>query len=141
RTREHEHHVVVERSSPLDYEVFSVNKVVGHISSDQQRVFRPFYGSVEKDEGDYGAYFSVRREARVLSEMGQRECTRTAYTGSEVFLSLVDRNEAPHSENLRHLSVEALCTNRDLPLLLPRGGDSDFTLRVSAPVSSVRILK
>src|SRR5690606_11748581 len=56
-TREHEHHVVVERSSPRDYEVFSVNKVIGHISSDEQQEFRPFYSSVEKDGGDYGAYF------------------------------------------------------------------------------------
>ncbi|NYT59239.1 type VI secretion system baseplate subunit TssF [Alcaligenaceae bacterium] len=140
-TRDHEHHVVVERSRPMDYEVFSVSKVTGHISSDQQQEFRPFYSSLEKDGGDYGAYFSVRREARMLSDVGRREGTRTAYTGSEVFLSLVDRNEAPHSDKLRHLSVETLCTNRDLPLMLPRGGASDFTLRVSAPVSSVRILK
>src|SRR5690606_27862624 len=74
-TREHEHHVVVERSSPRDYEVFSVNKVIGHISSDEQREFRPFYSSVEKDGGDYGAYFSVRREARVLSDTGKRQGT------------------------------------------------------------------
>ncbi|MCC2596546.1 type VI secretion system baseplate subunit TssF [Pusillimonas sp. MFBS29] len=139
--RADEHHVVVERSCPLDYEVYSVNRVIGHVSSDQQHEFRPFYSSVEKDAGDYGAYFSVRREARLLSDAGRREGTRTAYTGSEVFLSLVDRNEAPHSDKLRHLSVETLCTNRDLPLLLPRGGASDFTLKISAPVSSVRILK
>src|SRR5690606_19524393 len=88
--REHEHHVVVERASPRDHEVFSVSKVIGHISSDEQREFGPFYSSVEKDGGDYGAYFSVRREARVLSDTGRREGTRTAYTGSEVFLSLVD---------------------------------------------------
>jgi type VI secretion system protein ImpG len=139
--RDHEYHVLVERSSPLDYEVFSVTKVVGRDSSGKQQEFRPFYGSLEKDGGDYGAYFSARREARVLSDTGQREGTRTAYTGSEVFLSLVDRNEAPHSGQLRHLNVETLCTNRDLPLLLPRGGETDFTLRVSAPVSAVRILK
>src|SRR5690606_16702670 len=34
-----------------------------------------------------------------------------------------------------------LCTNRDLPLLLPHGMESDFSLRVSAPVAAIRILK
>src|SRR5690606_18444094 len=49
--RDHEYHVLVERSRPLDYEVFSVDKVIGHVSSDQQQEFRPFYGSLEKDGG------------------------------------------------------------------------------------------
>ncbi|MFT2543065.1 type VI secretion system baseplate subunit TssF, partial [Escherichia coli] len=30
---------------------------------------------------------------------------------------------------------------RDLPLLLPTGLESDFTLRVSAPVRAIRILR
>ncbi|MEA7515204.1 hypothetical protein ONK27_25990, partial [Salmonella enterica subsp. enterica serovar Virginia] len=40
--------------------------------------------------------------------------TRTPYTGSEVFLSLVDQHEAPYPENLRHITVTAMVTNRDL---------------------------
>lgn len=37
---------------------------------------------MEQDAGDYGAYFSLRREQRVLSEHALRYGTRTGYTGS-----------------------------------------------------------
>ena len=40
------------------------------------------------------------------------------YTGSEVFLSLVDQYEAPYPENLRHITITAMVTNRDLPCLI-----------------------
>ena len=47
------------------------------------------------------------------------------------------RRSAPFSGDLRQLSIQALCTNRDLVLLMPVGiGKSDFTLDVAAPVAS-----
>lgn len=137
--RQHEYHLVVERVRPLDFEIFRITNVMGHAPMGPAREFRPFYHSVSEDGGDYGAYYSCRREPRVApADAGQ---PRSAYTGSECYISLVDREEAPYSGRLRHLAVEALCTNRDLPLLQPRGAESDFSLRVSAPVTAVRILK
>ncbi|MGE8687250.1 MAG: type VI secretion system baseplate subunit TssF [Achromobacter sp.] len=139
--RTSEYHVVIDRSRPLDYEVFSVTRVAGHASAQrQEQEFRPFYGSLGSDPDDYGAYFSMRREPRLISDTAQRNGTRTGYTGSEVFLSLVDRHEAPFSGDLRHLTLEALCTNRDLAMLLPLGAETDLTLRVSAPVRAVKVL-
>jgi type VI secretion system protein ImpG len=52
-------------------------------------------GAPERDAGNYGAYFSLRREQRGLSEHAQRYGTRTGYIGSEVFVSLVDEQHAP----------------------------------------------
>ena len=75
---------------------------------------RPFSG----DQGDYGAYFSLRREQRTLSEQAQRYGTRTGYIGSEVFLSLVDEHHAPWHDEVRYLSADVMCTSRDLPLML-----------------------
>jgi type VI secretion system protein ImpG len=125
----------------MDYEVFGVTSVSGHASAERpEQEFRPFYGSLGSDDEEYGAYYSVRREPRLLSDTAQRNGTRTGYTGSEVYVSLVDRNEAPFSGQLRYLTLEALCTNRDLPMLLPLGTDTDFTLRVSAPVSVIKVL-
>ncbi len=64
---------------------------------------------------------------------------RSSYVGSEVFVSLVDANEAPYSSKLRQLGLDLLCTNRDLPLHMPVGkGKTDFTMESSAPVVSVR---
>ncbi|SMC29548.1 type VI secretion system protein ImpG [Andreprevotia lacus DSM 23236] len=138
----HEFHLVVDRTKPLDYEVHSVTRMIGHAGGDSaEREFRPFYASFGADEHDYGAYYALRRESRLVSEPARRHGSRTAYTGSEVYISLVDRHDAPFSGNLRHLAVDTLCTNRDLPLLLPLGGGSDFSLGVSAPVGAIKVLR
>jgi type VI secretion system protein ImpG len=53
----------------------------------------------------------------------------------------VDAREAPFSGDLRQLSVQTLCTNRDLVLHMPVGiAKSDFTLDVAAPIARVRVI-
>ncbi len=110
---------MVDNIRPLDYEVYAVKKIYG--SADGQRddqTFRPFWSTWSGDAGNYGAYFSLRREQRALSEHARRYGTRTGYIGSEVFVSLVDEQQAPWQENLQYLTAEVLCTSRDLPLML-----------------------
>ncbi|MET0850160.1 MAG: type VI secretion system baseplate subunit TssF [Candidatus Rokuibacteriota bacterium] len=137
-----EQHVVVDRTRPMDFEVYSVERVVGYgEGSDTEQEFRPFYSSVDADRASAGGYFSVRREPRALSEQQRRDGPRTGYIGTEVFLSLVDPREAPYSSRIRQLAIEVLAANRDLPLLMPVGGASDFSLNASAPVEGVRCLR
>lgn len=137
-----EHQVVVDRTRPMDFEVYAVQRVTGYGEGvDAQQEFRPFYASVDAEDRGGGAYFTMRREPRALSEAQRRDGTRTGYIGSEVFLSLVDPREAPYSEQVRQLALEVLVTNRDLPLLMPVGGDADFSLAVSAPVEGARCLR
>jgi type VI secretion system protein ImpG len=51
----------------------------------------------------------------------------------------VDAESAPYRTDLRQLSVDAVCTNRDLPLSLTLGsGRTDFSLQTAAPVEAVR---
>lgn len=137
-----EYHAVVDRGRPLDFEIHSISRVVGHhADSDREVVFHPFYAAADTDRRGAGAYFSVRREPRLLSEKSRRHGPRTGYVGSECFLTLVDANEAPYSADLRQVTVEALCTNRDLSLLALTGnGGSDLTLQASAPVESIRFV-
>lgn len=137
-----EYHAVVDRGRPLDFEVHSIIRVTGHHSdSDRELIFQPFYAAADTDRRGSGAYFSVRREPRLLSERARRHGPRTGYVGSECFLSLVDANEAPYTAELRQVTVEALCTNRDLSLLAPTGNaGSDLTLQASAPVDSIRFV-
>lgn len=137
-----EYHAVIERTRPLDFEIHSIQKVVGHHNeSDRELTFHPFYAAADVDRRGAGAYFSVRREPRVLSERSRRQGPRTGYVGSECFLSLVDSKEAPFSSELRQITVEALCTNRDLSLLTPVGNSSsDLTLMSSAPIDSIQFI-
>jgi len=137
-----EHHVVVDRTRPMDFEVHSVDRVVGYGDGvEAQQEFRPFYSSVDAERASAGGYFTLRREPRALSEAQRRDGARTGYIGTEVFLSLVDPREAPYSTRIRQLALEVLVTNRDLPLLMPVGGAADFSLAASAPVEGVRCLR
>jgi type VI secretion system protein ImpG len=138
-----EHHVVVDRTKPMDFEVYAVERVTGYgdgVEAEQE--FRPFYASVDAGGAEPArGYFTLRREPRALSEKQRRDGARTGYIGSEVLLSLVDPREAPYSRALRQLAVEVLATNRDLPLLMPVGSAADFSLGISAPVDGVRCLR
>ncbi|MFT2798577.1 type VI secretion system baseplate subunit TssF [Serratia sp. N21D137] len=135
----HEYHLVVDNVRPLDYEIYSVNKI--HGSTDGQHdncEFRPFWSSWSQDAGDYGTYFSLRREQRMLSEHALRYSARTDYAGSETFVSLVDEQHAPWQEDLRYITAEVLCTSRDLPLMLQQDFEQ-FVLPDSLPVRMLKM--
>lgn len=138
-----EYHIVPDRTRPLDFEVHHITGVSGYGTGAQEtQEFRPFYAVTDLTlRGDRGAYYTVRREPRLLSTSQRRAGGRASYVGSELFLSLVDGNETPYRHDLRELGLETICTNRDLPLFMPIGrSQTDFTLSVAAPVKSVRCL-
>jgi type VI secretion system protein ImpG len=127
--RFNEFQVIPDRTRPRDFEVYRVTRVIGHgARTDQEQEFTPFYAA--RDTGEVGpAYFTVNRVPRSLSDREQRAGRRSSYAGSDVYLSLVDALESPYRSDLRQLSVETMCTNRDLPLFVPVGrGETDFTL-------------
>ena len=137
-----EFHLVPDKSRPLDFEVFSVSELAGQeAGSTESKIFRPMYQTLNQDEGNHGRYFSVRREQRMASDSSRKYGTRTPYVGTELFLSLVDQHEAPYSQELRYLSVQALLTNRDLPRLVSRNGYSDLTVVDSVPVRAVGLVR
>ena len=136
-------HVVADRTRPMDFEVHSLTEVVGYGSGvNSEWRFLPFYNAFHTEGAGQDAYYSVQREPRLMSQVQQRDGPRTAYIGSEVYLSVVDAHEAPYSVELRQIGVRALCTNRDLPVLMPIGGaKSDLTLAETAPVKSILVIK
>jgi type VI secretion system protein ImpG len=138
--RVNEYHVVPDRTRPADLEVHTVTEVVGFgTNTDVRREFRPFYASRDLDTGHDQAYYTVHRQPRVASTRQRLEGPRSTYSGSEVFVALVDGQDGPYHPNLRQLAVNTLCTNRDLPLHITLGeGKTDFTLEAGAPVESVR---
>jgi type VI secretion system protein ImpG len=137
-----EHHVVPDRARPLDFEVFDVTSVVGRgVDIDGEQTFLPFYSMTDSIDGQQMAYYTIHRTPRLASSKQVREGARSSYTGSEIYLSLVDGRAAPYHHDLQMLSVEVLCTNRDLPLQIPVGvSKSDFTIDIGAPVEGIRCL-
>ncbi len=138
--REHEYHVMPDRTRPMDFEVWSVNGIKGYGSStDPEQEFHPFYECHDQTALGETAFYTVRRELRRLSSRQRRKGTRSSHIGSETFVAIVDPRNAPYRSDLRQLGVSTLCTNRDLPLLMPIGrGQTDFTLDTGAPVESIR---
>jgi len=141
--REHEYHVLPDRTRPLDYEVYDITEVVGHgTKGDPDQEFLPFYATSDRTRyREHKAFFTIRREARMLSSHQQARGNRSTYMGGEAFIALVDPSEAPYRSTLRQLSVNVTATNRDLPLQMPVGsGTTDFTMGSGAPVASVRVV-
>lgn len=139
----YEYHVVADRTRPQDFEIYDVTEVVGHgIGTDSEQQFLPFYAAYSSDrDHQQSAYYTTRREPRLLSATAKRRGSRSSYIGSELFLSLVDPAQAPFSGDLRQLAIRTQCTNRDLVLQMPVGmAGTDLTLDVAAPVSSIRVL-
>lgn len=137
-----EHHVVPDRSRPMDFEVYQITGVTGIGPEGEEQEFLPFYASYDRlGQSEQRAFYTVHRLPRLLSSQQRRDGPRSSYVGGEIFLSLVDADQAPYRDNLRQLAVTALCTNRDLPLHMAVGrGETDFTLASGAPVKAVRCL-
>ena len=136
-----EYHVVSDRTRPMDFEVHSVDDVEGFGDAQEpEQRFEAFYGSATRAwHTDNAAFYTTRREPRLLSSRQKKEGARSSYVGSETFISLVDGNDAPYPTTLRQLGMRMLCTNRDLPLHMPVGKSrTDFTLHTDAPVASIR---
>src|SRR6185503_5172888 len=103
-----------------------------------EQEFRPFYLARDTDTGG-GGFYTVNRVPRVLTTKEKQFGSRSAYAGTEAYLSLVDSQSAPYRTDLRQLGLKALCTNRHLPIQIAVGvGSSDFTMDVSAPVTAIR---
>jgi type VI secretion system protein ImpG len=138
-----EYHVVADRTRPQDFEIFAVERAEGFGTSTEPDLrFEPFYASTESTwHGRNKAFFTIRREPRMLSSKERAQGPRTSYIGSEVFVSLVDADHAPYSHDLRQLGLRVLCTNRDLPLTMPIGkGSTDFTTDIGAPLQAIRCI-
>lgn len=133
-----EFHLVPGRTAPLDYEIHSVRTLSAQrASGDGELEFRPLFDTRVRDDGNSGRYFTLRREPRLLSATASRYGARTAYVGTETFVSLVDQHHAPYHEDVRYICADALVTNRDRPLLIQRSGQSELSTTSSTPVARV----
>ena len=89
------HHVLVDRTRPMDYEVVQIESVTGYGTGPAaEQAFMPFYtskdiGALHQDK----AFYQLRREQRVVSQRQRRDGPRSSYIGSEAFVSIVDAAE------------------------------------------------
>lgn len=97
---------------PATAEVWSIEQVRETHSDGTQRPWRPFFRMLhgDADAGQAGgSYLALRRPAA------------GGLAGSETVLVVDDPGFNPGRAGRARLSIDALCTNRDLPRLLPAG--------------------
>lgn len=138
-----EHHVVPDLSRPMDFEVYSIDRMLGIGSGGDALVeITPLFATSHRNAtADSHAYYTVQRRARLASLRQQRSGARTSYLGTECFVSIVDSRQRELSGEIRQLDVTARCTNRDLPIGLSFGKSRlEFDLEGGAPVETVRCL-
>ena len=99
RTTEVEHQVIADRTAPMDYEIYQIEQVTGVMGEGADDItFRPFYSAEDlTPSGDtHSAYYSLRRRMRQRSEKQRLRGVRTSYLGSDCYLTLADRTQAPY---------------------------------------------
>jgi type VI secretion system protein ImpG len=139
---ETEMHVVPDRNRPMDFEVFSIDRVQA-IGAAGQRIAHvlPFYSAHHLSQSNSRIYYTLQRMPRMVSAHQREVGTRSSYVGSECFLSIVDSAQRHFTGEIHQLDVQATCTNRDLPVRLAVGqGVTDFYVDRGGPIEAVRCI-
>ncbi len=140
---ETEFHLVADRNRPMDFEIYSVDRVqaIGAGGESIAQIL-PFYSAGHgTDRLNPLAYYTLQRRSRLLSSRQQQAGARAGYIGSECFLSIVDSAQRQVTGEIRQIDAHAVCTNRDLPIHLALGqGRADFMIEGGAPVEAVRCI-
>ncbi|WP_241603044.1 type VI secretion system baseplate subunit TssF [Rosenbergiella nectarea] len=124
------HHIVVDRSRPVDYEVCLVNSVSGFSREGEAlATFYPLYQGPVAAENNEGRYFSLERTPQLIGDFAERHSTE-----SDVWLSLVDQSQPPYSPRLASLHIDALVSNRHLPRQLPKPDKAGFDLQLEESI-------
>ncbi|MGY3109956.1 type VI secretion system protein ImpG [Bradyrhizobium sp. LM6.9] len=131
KSNTHEYHVVPDRSRYLEYEPHQVLEVYAHLPAEKdKRPVRPLYSAaVDRTSGSVdGLYFTVRRLPRRRTVEEKTYGSSSDYTGTDMFLSLLEPGELSGKGSVAELSVRALCSNRHLTEHLPVGqGGADLS--------------
>ena len=108
-----EYPIIPDVHSPLAMEVYSVNRVTSVAPySEEPKQYRPFY-SLRHDDHNAGETFWYA---------SRRPSERNGDSGTDVYLSLVDRNFKASSPATESITAYITCTNRNLPERLALNG-------------------
>ncbi len=129
--RRTEYLVSPDNRRPRAFEIWSVERVSELRGDGSMRPWRPFYrhdAAPEPEAAPAGFYHCIRRDSPVGAG------------GTDVYLAPFDPVLDVERDADTVLSVDALCTNRDLPAELPFGGGQP-ALRLSEGISAVAALR
>ena len=137
QARQHEYHLVPDRSRYLDFEPHRLLEVYAHYPGRPDKVpVQPLYSGSAEGGSPAGLSYTVRRMPRRRSSRERTYGVTSDYTGTDMFLSLLEPAGLDTEPRVAELSVRALCSNRHLPEQLPVGeGGADFRLSEDATLA------
>lgn len=131
KDRDHEYHIVTDRSRHLDFEAHRITSVYAHLTGTGAKVEAfPLYAAPPLGVSDTNTiFYSLRRKPRRRSQEERRHGQPTQYVGSDMFITLTNHRDRSDDANVAELSIRALTSNRHLTEHLPVGkGGADFIL-------------
>jgi type VI secretion system protein ImpG len=143
RSNQHEYQVIPDRSRYLEFEPHRILDVYAHYAGGQDKVpVRPLYSApVEGGRSDAGLWYTVRRLPRRRTVEEKKYGSSSDYTGTDMFISLVEPAGIEDNSGVSELSVRALCSNRHLTEHLPVGeSGADFRLLEDVALDVVCIM-
>jgi type VI secretion system protein ImpG len=140
-----EFHLIPDRTRPQDFEIYNISDVVGYGKAEDDTLgtqkFHPFYAAFHGNRFAHPAYYTTRREPRLLSAKQKIQGNRTSYIGTEVFIQLVDPQEAPYSSKIKQLGITALCSNRDLPVIMQLDDGNHFEFVEGFTAKGIKVVR
>jgi type VI secretion system VasI/ImpG family protein len=108
-------HVVPDRAAPQNYEVVQVERLE-FFNERNETIFLAdnFYEDNPLEERSRKNFFSLHRRKSLVNPYATR---RSSYEGAEAFVSFSIQDKK--MEEAYQFAADMICTNRDLPLLLP----------------------
>ncbi|MFJ3485574.1 type VI secretion system baseplate subunit TssF [Pseudomonas sp. NPDC090202] len=131
---QHEYPVIPDVRLQSSAEVVSIDRVrrvkkIGGI--DQVATCHPFF-EPRADQGSGKSFWIARR----------RPVQTRQSDGTDMFIRVVDRDLELIDATNDTLSIQLTCSNRDLPLILPFGGErGDFNIPAHAVIKDIRCLR
>jgi type VI secretion system protein ImpG len=115
--RKPEYRVVPDVARPTSYEVYGIQQVTGASTDGTNREYQPFYRFQHGyDRRTANAFWYSTRVASLQHDD----------RGTDLNLHLVNTDFDPAEVDNETVVVRTLCSNRDLPLKLPRMGEDVF---------------
>ena len=111
----YEFQIVPDRTAPRDYEVYAIRRLEFFNERNET-----LFGASNFYEENFDDAFNDKRnffaQHREKSLFDRKATQRSSYTGTEVFVSLAERDKSLFDAS--QFAADLVCTNRDLPLLL-----------------------
>ena len=131
--QKYEYQIIADIHRQSATEIYSTDEV---FTTDPRtgitREFSPFYSLKHAHDS---------QQEKVFWYASRRASQRPNDDGTEVFLTLVDKNFNPRVPAEEVITVRNTCTNRDLPARLPFGSkEGDFEIEGTALISRIRCL-